>query len=104
MSVDILLVTPKVRRLDLVDFAKTSKSAGNFSELEKLIGRDPGRTGLMQFMELDHGAVVSKEPGLDKPKIHTVRDRQSAHHEGNGETCARLGILRTRHSVDRRAG
>src|ERR1700759_27583 len=58
-----------IGRLDLVEFAKTSKSASSFSELEKLIGREMGNTGLMLFMELDHGAVLRKETGLDKPKI-----------------------------------
>ena len=58
-----------VGRLDLAEFAKASKSASSFAEVEKVIGRDAGRTGLMLFMELDHGAVVRKEIGLDKPKI-----------------------------------
>lgn len=58
-----------VGRLDLVEFAKMSKSATGFSELEKLIGRDLGTTGLTLFMELDHGAVLRKETGLDRPKI-----------------------------------
>jgi uncharacterized protein (DUF302 family) len=53
----------------LVEFAKASKSAGSFSELEKVIGRDMGPTGLMLFIELDHGAVLRKETGLDKPKM-----------------------------------
>jgi uncharacterized protein (DUF302 family) len=58
-----------VGRLDLVEFAKASKSASSFSELEKVISQDLGRTGLMLFMELDHGAVLRKETGLDRPKI-----------------------------------
>jgi uncharacterized protein (DUF302 family) len=58
-----------VGRLDLVEFAKASKSAGSFSELEKVIGRDNGKTGLMLFLELDHGAVLRKESGLDSPKM-----------------------------------
>ena len=40
-----------------------------FSDLEQLIGRDLGAAGLMLFVELDHGAVLRKETGLDKPKI-----------------------------------
>jgi uncharacterized protein (DUF302 family) len=28
-----------------------------------------GKTGLMMFMELDHGAILRKETGLDTPKI-----------------------------------
>jgi uncharacterized protein (DUF302 family) len=58
-----------VGRLDLVEFAKASASKNAFSELETVINRDMGRTGLMLFLELDHGAVVRKETGLDKPKM-----------------------------------
>jgi uncharacterized protein (DUF302 family) len=28
-----------------------------------------GKTGLMLFLDFDHGAVLRKESGLDKPKI-----------------------------------
>ena len=58
-----------VGRLDLIAFAKVSKSPGTFAELEEVINRDMGKTGLMLFLEFDHGAVVRKETGLDKPKI-----------------------------------
>ena len=54
-----------VGRLDLVEFAKAS----TFAELKQVIDRNPGRTGLMLFMELDHGAVLRKETGLTTPKI-----------------------------------
>lgn len=58
-----------VGRLDLVAFAKVSKSPSTFAELEEVINRDVGKTGLMLFLEFDHGAVLRKESGLDKPKI-----------------------------------
>jgi uncharacterized protein (DUF302 family) len=58
-----------VGRLDLVEFAKASKQAGTFAQLKEVIDRKPGKTGLMLFMELDHGAVLRKETGLDEPKI-----------------------------------
>jgi len=58
-----------VGRLDLVEFTKTSKQAGTFAELKEVIERNPGKTGLMLFMELDHGAVLRKESGLTTPKI-----------------------------------
>ena len=57
-----------VGRLDLVEFAKASKGPGTFAELERVIDRDLGRTGLMLFIELDHGAVLRKESGLNTPK------------------------------------
>ena len=58
-----------VGRLDLVQFAKASKQAGTFAELKEVIDRNLGKTGLMLFMELDHGAVLRKETELTKPKI-----------------------------------
>src|SRR6202163_4971139 len=58
-----------VGRLDLVEFAKASKQAGTFSELKEVIDRNPGKTGLMLFLELDHGAVLRKETGLTTPKM-----------------------------------
>lgn len=58
-----------VGRLDLIGFAKASKGSGSFADLEKVVNRDSGKTGLMLFLELDHGAVLRKETGLDKPKI-----------------------------------
>jgi uncharacterized protein (DUF302 family) len=58
-----------VGRLDLAAFAKVSKSPSTFAELEEVINRDKGKTGLMLFLEFDHGAVLRKETGLDKPKI-----------------------------------
>jgi len=38
-------IKASVGRLDLVEFAKASRDARNFAELEKVIGRDLGRTG-----------------------------------------------------------
>jgi uncharacterized protein (DUF302 family) len=57
-----------VGRLDLVEFAKASKGPDTFAELENVIDRNPGRTGLMLFLELDHGAVLRKESGLNTPR------------------------------------
>jgi uncharacterized protein (DUF302 family) len=58
-----------VGRLNLAEFANTSKRSGTFAELESFVRRDLGKTGLMLFLELDHGAVLRKETGLDTPKI-----------------------------------
>jgi len=58
-----------VGRLDLVEFAKAFKQAGTFAELQEAIDRNVGKTGLMLFMEFDHGAVLRKETGLTTPKI-----------------------------------
>jgi len=58
-----------VGRLDLAAFASASKSPGTFAKLEEVINRDMGKTHLMLFLEFDHGAVLRKETGLNKPKI-----------------------------------
>ncbi len=53
----------------MVEFVKATQSARTFAELESVVHRGLGRTGLMMFMELDHGAILRKETGLDTPKI-----------------------------------
>jgi uncharacterized protein (DUF302 family) len=58
-----------VGRLNLVEFANASKGTSTFAEMEHVVRRDLGTTGLMLFMELDHGAVLRKETGLGTPKI-----------------------------------
>ena len=58
-----------VGRLDLIEFSKVSKGSGTFAELENVVNRVPGKTGLMLFLELDHGAVLRKESGLNTPKM-----------------------------------
>src|SRR5712691_119750 len=54
---------------DMAEFAKATRGARTFAELEDAVRRGLGKTGLMMFMELDHGAILRKETGLDSPKI-----------------------------------
>jgi uncharacterized protein (DUF302 family) len=54
---------------DMVKFMKATKGARSFADLESAVHRILGKTGLMMFMELDHGAILRKETGLDTPKI-----------------------------------
>jgi uncharacterized protein (DUF302 family) len=58
-----------IGQLDLVAFAAESQAPRAFVELERVINRRMGPTGLMLFLEFDHGAVLRKETGLDVPKI-----------------------------------
>src|ERR1700690_664589 len=58
-----------VGRLDLAAFASASKSPGTFAELEEVINRDMGKTHLRLFLEFDHGGVLRKETGSNKPKM-----------------------------------
>jgi len=46
---------------DMAEFARAIRSARIFDELEGVIRRGLGTTGLMMFMEFDHGAILRKE-------------------------------------------
>jgi uncharacterized protein (DUF302 family) len=54
---------------DMVEFAKTTAATRTFSELESTIRKGLGKTGLMLFMELDHGAVIRKATSPDKSRM-----------------------------------
>ncbi len=58
-----------VGRPDMVEFSEAIRDSRTFAELESAVHRGLGRTGLMMFMELDHGAILRKETGLGTPKI-----------------------------------
>jgi uncharacterized protein (DUF302 family) len=54
---------------DMKEFASATKSARTLAELEGVVQNALGKTELMLFMELDLGAILRKETGLDRPKI-----------------------------------
>ena len=54
---------------DMAEFARAAKAARTLADLEDVVRRGLGKTGLMMFMEFDHGAILRKETGLDSPKI-----------------------------------
>jgi uncharacterized protein (DUF302 family) len=54
---------------DMAEFMRATRSAPTFADLSNTVQRGVGKTGLMLFMELDHGAILRKETGLDTPKI-----------------------------------
>lgn len=54
---------------DMAEFARATKSSRTFADLEGVVRNGLGKTDLMVFMELDLGAILRKETGLDTPKI-----------------------------------
>jgi hypothetical protein len=54
---------------DMVEFAKRTAAAPSFPEFESIVREGLATTGLMLFMELDHGAVIRKATGSDKPRM-----------------------------------
>src|SRR6201985_2806044 len=54
---------------DMVEFAKRTAAVPSFQEVESIVREGLGTTGLMLFMELDHGAIIRKATGRDKPQM-----------------------------------
>jgi len=54
---------------DMVEFSKTTSASRTLAELENAVGKGLGKTGLMRFMELDHGAVIRKATGQDTSRM-----------------------------------
>jgi hypothetical protein len=54
---------------DMAELFKATNGARTIAVLESPVHGGLGRTGLMMFMKLDHGAILRKETGLDTPKI-----------------------------------
>ena len=54
---------------EMGELLKAIEGARTFADMERAVQGGLGRTGLMMFLELDHGAILRRETGLDKPKI-----------------------------------
>jgi len=54
---------------NMPEFAKAVEGAATFAELENAVHRSLGKTELMLFLQLDPGAILRKESGLNTPKI-----------------------------------
>ena len=54
---------------DMAEFGRSTHEARSFAELKSAVEKGLGKTGLMLFMQLDHGAFVRKETGRDRPRI-----------------------------------
>jgi uncharacterized protein (DUF302 family) len=54
---------------DMAEFWKSTHRAQSDAELQKTIEKGLGRTGLMLFVEFDHGGVVHKEESGNRPKV-----------------------------------
>src|ERR1700751_5932252 len=54
---------------DMAQFWSSTQQARTVGELENSIQKALGRTGLMSFVQFDHGAIVRKATGRDKPRM-----------------------------------
>jgi hypothetical protein len=54
---------------DMAEFWRSTHRARSVAELENAIQKALGKTGLMSFVQFDHGAIMRKETGRDMPKM-----------------------------------
>ena len=54
---------------EMAAFWSSTQQARTVGELENSIQKALGRTGLMSFVQFDHGAIVRKATGRDKPRM-----------------------------------
>jgi uncharacterized protein (DUF302 family) len=98
---DNILVAIKaaVGHPDMVEFAKTTAAARTFREFESTVREGLGKSGLMLFMELDHGSVIRKATGNHKPQMarfiigNPLIMQQMARHVPDAGSCAPVTVL-----------
>ena len=89
---------------DMAEFWKSTHSAQSDAELQNTIEKGLGRTGLMLFVEFDHGAIVRSGTGRDKPRMirfvvgNPLIMREMAKHVPDAGSYAPVTVL-----VDERA-
>src|SRR5690349_4688578 len=89
---------------DIAEFWKSAHQAQSDAELQKTIEKGLGRTGLMLFVEFDHGAVVRSGTGRTTPRMirfvigNPLIMREMAKHVPDAGSYAPVTVL-----VDERA-
>jgi uncharacterized protein (DUF302 family) len=65
----VAAVNAAIGHPDMAEFGRATLEARSFAELKNAVEKGLSEAGLMLFMQLDHGAVLRKETGHDKPRI-----------------------------------
>jgi uncharacterized protein (DUF302 family) len=65
----VAAVEAKIGRPNMGEFASSMAAAATYEEMEKVVHDSVGEIGLMEFMRLDHGAVLAKAGVDGNPKI-----------------------------------
>ena len=56
----VAAIKASIRNPNMAEFWKSTQEAKSAADLDAIVRRVLGRTGLMLFVEFDHGAVVRK--------------------------------------------
>jgi hypothetical protein len=63
---------PAIGHPDMAEFLRSTHEARRFAELKSLVERGLGKSGLMLFRSLAHGAVVRKEQPATYPGLSAL--------------------------------
>ena len=65
----LAVINGAVGRPEMAEFWSSAQHARTVGELKDSIRKVLGRTGLMSFLRFDHGAIVRKATGRNKPRM-----------------------------------
>ena len=88
---------------DMTDFWQSTLRAQTLAELEGTIQKVLGRSGLMLFVQFDHGGIVRKETGSDSPRMVRIVIGNPLIMKNTGEARSGRRLLRAGHGPGGRA-
>jgi uncharacterized protein (DUF302 family) len=65
----VAMLRSAVGRPDMIEFFRATRATNDFRDLERVVQKSLGRTGLMLFAEFDLGDILRRETGSETPKI-----------------------------------
>ncbi len=65
----VAMLKSAVGQPDMIEFFRETRATNDFRDLEHVVQRGLGRTGLMVFAEYDLGDILRRESGSETPRI-----------------------------------
>jgi uncharacterized protein (DUF302 family) len=65
----VAMLRSAIGQPDMIEFFKATRATNDFRDLERVVQKGLGRTGLMLFAEYDLGDILRRETGSDTPQI-----------------------------------
>jgi uncharacterized protein (DUF302 family) len=65
----VAMLRSAIGQPDMIEFFKATRATNDFRDLERVVQKGLGRTGLMLFAEYDLGDILRRETGSETPKV-----------------------------------
>ena len=82
-----------IGRPNMVEFAAKVAAAKTFEEMQNVINASVSEIGLMEFMRLDHGAILAQGRSRRRSEKRPRNHGQPAHHAIHGHACSGRRLL-----------